>query len=151
MVGATLNLYPVTGAGAGESGVTLRRIADDGWDELTVTWNSPPDTTGAIVLEVNPNGYTYVGWSQWNLLASGLWDPSVDQTDGLLSLWLAEASSNDQAHQWCSDESASDTDCGDVRRPHLDITTVAVPVPGSLWLVGSGVLGLLGRGRKKVV
>ncbi|MGD2064574.1 MAG: DNRLRE domain-containing protein [Nitrospirota bacterium] len=151
IVSATLNLYQVTGAGAGESGVTLRRIADDSWDEMAVTWNSPPDTTGATVLEVNPNAYTYVGWSQWDLLASGLWDPSVDRTDGLLSLWLAEASSNDQAHQWCSDESASDPLCGEGREPYLDITTVAVPVPGSLWLVGSGLLGLLGRGRKKVV
>lgn len=150
IVSATLNLYQVTGAGIGLSGVKVLRIADDGWDEGTITYNNqPPTNTGFTLLDINSNGYSYVGWSQWDLLGSGSWDPSVDQTDGLLALWLAEASSNDQAHQWCSDEPGSDTDCGEALRPYLEITTV--PAPGSLWLVGSGLLGLFARGRKKVV
>lgn len=151
IVGATLNLYQVTGC-CGDAGSTqLLRIADDSWDEMTITYNNQSDYNGdSTFLDTNDNGPLYVGWSQWDLLDSGLWDPSVDQTDGLLSLWLATAGSGDQAHQWCSDEPGSDLDCGDDLRPYLDITTVAVPGPSSLWLVGSGLLGLLGRRRKKV-
>jgi hypothetical protein len=151
IVGATLNLYQVDGAGSGLSGVSLFRIADDSWDETSVTWNSPPATTGATSLDVNPNGYSYVGWSQWDLLASGAWDPATDRADGLLSLWLAEASSNDQARLWCSTEAAGDTlgYCSAGLEPYLEIITAPVPAPGALWLFGSGLLGLLGSARRK--
>lgn len=151
IVGATLNLYQPTGAGLGESGVSLFRIADDSWNESTVTWNNSPVTTGAVFLDTNPNGYTYVGWSQWDLFASGAWNAAVDRTDGLLSLWLAEASSNDQAHQWCSKEAASGevTYCSAGLEPYLEITTSPVPVPAALWLFGSGLMGLMGVMRRK--
>lgn len=151
IVAATLNLYQVAGAGFGESGVSLFRIADDSWDEMTVTWNNAPDTTGASFLQVNPNGKSHIGWSQWDLFTSGAWDPSIDQADGLLSLWLAEASSNDQARLWCSKEAATDTTgyCSPGLEPYLQITTAPVPVPGTFWLFGSGLLGLAGMTGKR--
>lgn len=151
IVGATLNLYQAGGAGSGESGVSLYRIGDDSWNEGTVTWNNPPATTGATFLATNPNGYTYVGWSQWDLFASGGWNPAVDRTDGVLSLWLAEASSNDQAHLWCSKEAATDTSgyCSAGLEPYLQVTTSPVPVPATAWLFSSGLLGLLGILRAK--
>ena len=151
VVGATLNLYQPTGSGSGLSGVSLFRISDDSWDESSVTWNSSPSTTGAVYLDTNPNGYSYVGWSQWDLFSSGLWDASSDQADGLLSLWLAEASSNDQAHQWCSKEASSGevNYCSGGLEPYLQITTAPVPLPPALWLFGSGLLGLFGVTRRK--
>ena len=150
IVSATLYLYQVNGAGSGESGVNLRRIADDNWDESTVTWNNPPDTTGATLMGTNPNGYTYVGWSQWDLFGSGAFDPSTDRADGLLSLWLAEASSNDQARSWCSKEAATDTlgYCSSGLEPYLQITAAPVPLSGAFWLFGSGLLGLVGISRR---
>jgi hypothetical protein len=153
IVGATLNLYQVNGAGSGISGVNLFRLPDDSWDEMTVTWNDHPDTTGYTLLDTNPNGYNYVGWSQWNLFASGAFDPSTDRTDGLLSLWLAEASSNNQARLLCSKEASTDTTgtCSAGLEPYLLITTATVPVPGALWLFGSGLLGLAGIARHRPV
>jgi hypothetical protein len=151
IVGATLNLYQVDGAGALESGVSLFRFADDGWDENTTTWANPPDVTGADFLSTNSNGQVYRGWSQWNLFDSGSWDPSIDQTDGLLSLWLAEASSNDQVHIWCSKEAATDTSglCMTGLEPFLEVTTAVIPIPAAAWLFGSGLLGLIGIVRCK--
>ena len=148
---ATLNIYQVAGAGSGESGVSLFRLADDTWGEMTVTWNNHPDTTGYTFMDTNPNGYTYVGWSEWDLFASGTFDPATDRTDGLLSLWLAEASSNNQARQLCSKEAITDTSgkCSSGLEPYLQITTAPVPVPAALWLFGSGLLGLIGVSKRK--
>jgi hypothetical protein len=159
ITGATLNLYKfITGAGYGQLGTNLFRFADDSWTENTLTWSNQPlgfDPYGiplkGTFIASNPDGFSYVGWSSWNLLEKSAWDPSIDQADGFLSLQLAEIYSGDQSHNWCSKES-DPTNCpaSAMHQPYLTITTAPVPLPPAVWLFGSGLLGLIGVARRKV-
>jgi hypothetical protein len=147
IVGATLNLFQINGAGFGESGVFLLRNENDDWTEDTPTWNNPPTPGGTgVFLDLNENGQFYRGYSQWDLLENGAWDPAIDRADGFLSLQLGEASSNDQARNWCSKESTVDT-CsfdGTTGLPFLEVETVLVPLPAALPLLGTGLAALWG-------
>lgn len=151
ITGATLNLYKfIVGAGYGPIGTNLFRFADDSWSEESLTWNNQPlgisgngtPYFGTFVAS-NPDGFNYVGWSQWNLFSQSAWDPAADQADGFLSLQLAEAYGGDQSHNWCSKES-DPTYCPAEagHQPYLEVTTAAVPLPGVAWLAGTAFLSL---------
>ena len=150
IVSATLNLYQQGGVQPGVPGdVNLFRMTDDTWNENTVTWNTlPATTTPGNYLGNNANGGSYVGWSQWNLFESGLWDPASDLSDGFLSLALSETGlGGDQAHGWCSKDATPFLgNCNaDNPFPYLTITTQSintVPTPPTLFLFGYGLVGI---------
>jgi hypothetical protein len=147
ITGATLNLYQVEGVGVGMNPVNASRVDDDSWNEMSITWNNKPDA--GYLLGTNTDGALYQGWAQWDILSTGNWDAVADQTDGLLSIMLAEGPSGNNARQYCSKESDLDS-CsalGATGIPFLEITTV--PLPAAVWLFGFGLLGLIGIAKRK--
>jgi hypothetical protein len=121
--GAILNLYQVAGAGVGEAPVNAYRVPADNWTEGSVTWNNRPAFD--VVFGTGADGHSHLGWSQWDLLGTGKWVTTVDRSDGLLSIMLAETPGGDTARQWCSKESDS-SNCsalGATGTPFLQVTT----------------------------
>lgn len=150
---ATLHMYQVNGAGfIRTTGTNAAYVADDTWTEDTLTWGSQPVI--GTVLGSSPDTADHRGWSQWDLFATGQWDPAADLTDNLLSLVVAEPPSS-SSHNWCSKESdlvnclapGETGPAGSLRHPYLEIT--AVPVPAAIWLFGCGLLALSGAARRK--
>jgi hypothetical protein len=118
------------------NGTNLYRIADDGWTETDLKWSNKPSGTGTLIAAQNiPD--TLVGWTSWDLFQIAGWVPGGDQSDGLLSLLLTEAQFTYwNEHYFYSRENASN-------QPYLVVTTAPVPIPGAVWLLGSGLLGLV--------
>ncbi len=63
----------------------FRRVADDTWDELTMTWNNRPAPDSAVVASALPGK----GWAEFDLGAAVLAEHSGD---GVLSLQVRSAS-----------------------------------------------------------
>jgi hypothetical protein len=160
--GATLNLFQFLGGGFAPLGASVYRVAADGWSEGTLTWNDSPivfgvDLNDATRIGANDNaGTTYRGWSQWDLLANGNWDPALDVADGILSIAVySNAYQGTQTHNWCSRESDLENclvsgETGPVsalRRPYLELTVV--PLPASAWLLATGALAVAARARRR--
>ncbi|MGD8620219.1 MAG: DNRLRE domain-containing protein [Gammaproteobacteria bacterium] len=155
ITGATLHMYQINGAGLiRTTGTNATYVADDSWTEGTTTWNSQP--VDGAVLGSSPDTANDRGWSQWDLLETGLWDSTADQIDNFLSLAINEMPGS-STHNWCSKESdllnclaPGETGPADsLRRPYLEITFV--PIPAAIWLFGAGLMSLIGMaGRKKV-
>lgn len=149
ITGVSLNMYQENGMGYAYQGARIHYIANDSWTEGTITWNNRPDGGSygdLITYNDDYDGTAYRGWSSWDLLSSGVLDISVDQADGFLSLLLKEQENGDQGHYWWSSEYDFDTSL----RPYLEITTAPIPIPSAIWLLGSGVIGLVGF-RKKLI
>lgn len=146
ITGVSLNLYQENGMGYGSYGARIYYLANDSWTEGTITWNNRPDdgSYGNLITYNDTYGGYYRGWSSWDLLSSGVWDPSVDQTDGFLSLLLKETEGGDQGHSWWSSEYDGDPSL----RPYLEITTAPVPIPPAIWLLGPGLIGIVGFRKK---
>jgi hypothetical protein len=160
---ASLNLFQFLGGGFAPIGASVYRVATDTWSEATVTWNTAPVTFGVDLndttrIGANDNaGTTYRGWSSWDLLANGNWDVTTDLADGILSVAVySDAFGGTQTHNWCSKESTVDNclivgvesaPVADLRRPYLELTVV--PLPGTLWLMASGLVGLAGLARQR--
>ncbi|MBL8201519.1 MAG: DNRLRE domain-containing protein [Chromatiales bacterium] len=162
ITGATLNLFQFLGGGFAPIGASVYRVANDSWSEGTVTWNAAPVILGVDLndntrISANDNaGTTYRGWSTWDLLASGQWNPATDLADGVLSVAVySDAFRGTQTHNWCSKESDL-TNCliagvetgpvTELRRPSLELT--AVPLPGAFWLAATGILCLAPRAHR---
>lgn len=148
VTGATLHMYQFNGAGfLRNTGTDAAHVADDSWTEGTLTWNNQP-VDGAI-LGSSPDNANYRGWSLWDLLATGNWDPAADLSDNLLSLAISDQPGS-SSHNWCSKESdlvnclapGETGPVGSLRRPYLEITTV--PLPAAVWLFGCGLVSLTG-------
>ena len=158
---ARLNLFQFNGGGFA-SGFHVFRVADDGWSESTLTWNNQPVPEPSIA-DLIVNDATLTGgerrWVSFDLLASGVWDPSVDLAagDDALSVILRTnygEVGTQRSHNFCSSE-ANDFQCllsyetGPIpgRAPQLIIGT---PEPDLAALMGSGVglLAILGMGRR---
>jgi hypothetical protein len=120
ITGAMLHLYQYDGMGYGSSGVRVHHLANDTWDEGTITWNNRPDA-GAYGDQIayNSNDGYHIGWSSWDLLFTGVWDASGDAADGLLSLLLKETELGTHGHIFYTKEAAD-------LRPYLTITTSPV-------------------------
>lgn len=145
LVEATLALYQIKGAGLALHGDRVHYVVDDNWDEMSITWNTRPDNgVPGDLIGQNNDGYDHRGWSYWDLLANGVWSPSADLADNSLSLLLKETELGTMSHNWNSKEYSGNTSL----RPYLEITTTPIPIPGALWLLGSGLMGLLGVRRK---
>ena len=124
IIEATLYLYQYDGMGYGSSGVLVHHLSNDTWDEGTITWNNRPD--GGVYgdeIAYNPNGgWQFPVWSSWDLMITGVWDPSGDKADGFLSLLLKEMEGGDQGHCFYSKEYTEDPNL----QPYLQIITSPV-------------------------
>ncbi len=160
ITGATLHMFQSLGGGYAPIGSRIYRVANDAWSESTATWNNPPASVAewfAAPIAANDNaGTTYRGWSAWDLLASGSWNPAADLADGVLSVAAySNTYSGTQTHNWCSKESdlgncliSGETEpVAALRRPYLELTYV--PLPGAAWMLGAVVPLLLPQLRRR--
>jgi len=114
---AVLSLYQFNGGGYGEGPTAVVRLANNTWDESTITWNNAPTGSGTF-LAANADGHSHIGWSFWEFP----WDPIFGNT---LTLRIGENSSGDQSHNWYSKEYATDPNL----RPYLALTTSTIAAP----------------------
>lgn len=128
ITGATLNLYCWD---TGPRDADLNYVSDDSWLETGITWNTQP-AAGALLADVTPSP---AGWIIWDLMEKGSWTPD---TDGAVSLRLIAA--NEGTGGYGAGFFSRET----TAVPYLRVTTPPVPLPGAVWLLGSGLLGLAG-------
>lgn len=143
---ARLHMYHFLGMGYGATGVHVHHLADDSWQEGLITWNTRPDPDVSLSPEISYNpaaGHDFPAWMEWDLLEGAGWDPALDQADKTLSLLLKESEGGDQGHNYYSREYADDPSL----QPWLEVTTAQVPLPAGIWLLGSGLIGVIGFGR----
>jgi hypothetical protein len=132
---AVLHLYQFGGAGTGDLPTILYYYANNSWVESTFTWSNMTQQTyyeERLDSSRNNDGQSHRGDSTWSFE----WNPTWGS---VISLIIAEYSSGEQSHNWYSREYGTQ---GFV--PYLEITTTAVPIPAAVWLLGSGLLGLIG-------
>jgi hypothetical protein len=119
--------------------IQVHRMADDTWNEGTITWNlAPTSFTTAFVpnlLDTQPVNVLDPNPVIWNLNS---WDWSPDRTDGLVT-FLLKITSDDRNAFFNSKE-----DSRPGYRPVLTINYDPVPIPPSALLLGSVLLGLAG-------
>jgi hypothetical protein len=137
---ANLNLYLFLGVG--ESGVNVYYLSDDSWAESTITWDTNPPTPGGSDIPIGNTTAYYsasVGstWVSIELDLQGIWETD---TNDYLTLYLEEIPyPNGSTHNFRSMD-YTDSDY----HPYLQIETTAIPIPGAVWLLGTGFIGLVG-------
>jgi hypothetical protein len=128
---AVLHLYQFGGSGSGELPSALIYWADSNWTESTLTGSTATLAAEKFLVQ-SYDGQSHRGDSTWSFSWDASWGNNI-------SLLLAEYSDGVQSHNWYSRE-YSDI----ALRPYLEITTTAVPIPAAVWLLGSGLIGLIG-------
>lgn len=116
-------------------GVDVYRITDDTWTENTINPMSPPAYEDSILSTQSING---IGWYIWDITSN--WSPSTDLSDNYLSLILTFDSANDSVDFTSSE--------GGVNNLYLEIQAEPIPIPGAVWLLGSGLIGIAGVRKK---
>jgi hypothetical protein len=140
LVSATLNLYPrqvptqVTGQ--------LSRISNDTWSKSEVTYNTRPDLSGTVASLTTQTISTEEQWLLWSF--GNTWTQfNDDLNDNYLSLNITRTSGNYAV--------LSSTRASSGQWPTLTIdynAPSAVPIPAAVWLLGSGLIGLIGLRRR---
>jgi hypothetical protein len=133
---ATLYLYK--SGGAGDSGTTAYFVSTDSWAESTITANNAPALGSAIGSNSTLGTQSNSTWLNWVLTLT----PQMT-SDSVLSMALQESvlSGISKSHTFFSSEAPS-------FQPYLEVQTTAVPIPGAVWLLGSGLLGLVAFRRR---
>lgn len=140
---AELTLYCNTVRGS--QGYEAHHVASDASIQNTMNWSTQP-TTGLTYLDAEPISTT--GWKIWDLLDSGSWDYAGDLTDNFFSVRLARSNESAFLSQFAQFYSLENT-VGNSYDPFLEIEYEPIPIPASLFLLGSGLIGIVGV-RKKI-
>ena len=128
--------------------VFFSRMADDVWEEDTVTWNS---YAASFAGETYLGDLSITSAGVWEGFALNLaaWDVSDDLADNGLTLML---STGDISGIWSSGVSIASKErtdaAGDHFTPYLTVEYTAVPLPPAIWLLGTAMIGLAGIRRK---
>ena len=125
------------------SGTTAYYSADDCWTQSSIPTATVSGLTTFIGSNPTTGNYlTGTGWQTWNLfpLLTG-----AMVADGTLSIAIKETGGNSYYHSFDSSEATNTAN-----HPYLSVTTAApVPIPAAVWLLGSGLIGLIGIRRFK--
>jgi len=146
----TLYAYPTSASGA-----YLYRMEQDGWSESTVAWsNYSYNPTG------NQLGYQYTNTGNpiieytWTF-DMNYWSDKDDLDDNYLTLILmTDEDGSVESHPGLYYDfdntffASMETPSGSTNVPKLEIQHSAVPIPGAIWLLGSGFIGIVGIRRK---
>ena len=116
----------------------LQYVPDDkGWSQTTIDWNNKPDASA----DFQSRSAHHNEDNRWYLYLN-VWDYAADLSDddNLLSLRLKGLSDSKPSYFYSMDA------MGEVPShwlPCLHLETTPVPIPGAVWLLASGFVGLL--------
>lgn len=131
LTSATLALYQYD-AGGFVPWVNVYRVADDGWSETTLTWDTRPlPTPTSAQLMVRKNAGFGADWVSFDLLDTGTWAPGVDLSDGWLSVLIKSDESGDERHNFYSSNAAS-------LHPQLELVFVPEPMTAGVLVICGG-------------
>jgi hypothetical protein len=122
-------------------------LSTDGWSETDITWKTQPGPVGQAVDQFNPASTAVGSWQNWDVTNV------TNQEylgDGVLSLVFIPDGTVAVEHYY--QEYFAEREFNPNLAFRLEITTSptnsAVPIPSSLILFGSGILGVIGLRRK---
>ncbi len=132
---AELNIY--VRSNTYDTNVSVFYVPDNNWTQDDITWNNAPSSSGSpLVTTFIPETLSGSGaYTVFDLLATG-----ASLSDGLLSVMLQLET--DPAQQRGTVAFCTTNDENTAWWPYLEYTLEAVPVPPSILLLSSGLLGL---------
>lgn len=118
-------------------------VAGDSSVANTMTWSSQPGVTTPF-LDIELVGTA--GWMTWNLLASGTWNYGNDlaDTDNFLSVRISRTNEGTASSQFAQFRSLEYSGTSYDPRLVIEYQPYVIPIPGTVWLLGSSLLGLVG-------
>jgi hypothetical protein len=145
---AVLHLYHYTNSGSVNNVVDVHYVSNDSWKETgsgAITWNNAPAYGAKLGAQTIPKS-SPPGWATFNLFGvPGAWNWSADLNDNAVSLMLKfDNESQSQDIMFISKENI-----GGWPHPYLEITANPTPLPGTIFLLSSGLVGLVGWRRFK--
>jgi hypothetical protein len=147
---AQLQLYANLTLGTSSLTVGVFHIQEDAAVNASMTWGTKPVAGPVSLATQTLPGETYIGiFYAWDLMEAGKWQYATDLEDHVLSLQVTALLANPESLTMFS----TMEDPGGYPEPYmpklsLEYTAANVPIPGSVWLLSSGVLALLALRRK---
>ena len=148
-----LHLFYHTSTGLHFSGdISLFHIDEDSWTENLITWNNQPmaylDGNKELVSFPKPD-LPEDRWVQWDIFSGGKWNYENDLIDDQLSLLMSLEANLNQTDVWPYASFLSSENGNFEPYLAIEYEIQTVPLPGAVWFLGSGLLGLVGVVRRK--